>query len=283
MRGSIAAGDVNFPPSLKIAAPDVKELYYEGRLDLLRGPCIAVVGSRECTGYGRAVAKNIGKRVAESGAVLVSGLAKGIDGAAHTGALEGGGSTVAVLGNGLDIYYPRENVNLQKNIAKAGLLISEYPGGTKPKPFHFPLRNRIISGISDSVVIVEAGQSSGALITAERAAEQGKRIYAVPGNITSLYSFGTNMLIRENVTPLILVDDVLIDLGIKPKGTASPKGLGKEEILIYEALRQNGEMTVEDIYHKTNIKPSELSGIMTILEMKGIIFSSLGKFFIAKF
>ena len=284
MKGIIEREEKNFPFRLRQSVSNIKQLHYHGNTELLEKPCIAVVGSRRCTEYGKTVAKAIGKRVSESGAVLVSGLASGIDTAAHLGAMEGGGNTIAVLGNGTDVFYPGENRNLQKNISEEGLLLSEYPEGTKPMPYRFPMRNRLISGISESVVIVEASDGSGALITAELAAEQGKRLYAVPGNITSYYSFGTNKLIRESVTPLILIDDVLMDIGIKPAENEDTSHiLGEDEKLIYETLCRNGEMTVEEIYHKTNINPSKINGIITILEMKGVIFSSLGKFYVAKF
>ena len=284
MRGILTSDECGFPALLKESAPDVKKIYFSGNPKMLEKPCIAVVGSRKCTEYGKTVARNIGKRVAESGAVLVSGLAKGIDTAAHMGAVDGGGNTIAVLGNGCDIFYPGENRNLQTIIEERGLLISEYAPGIKPRPYYFPLRNRIISGISESVVVAEAGEGSGALITAEIAAEQGKRLYAVPGNITSYYSFGTNKLIRENVRPLIFVDDVLLDLGIKPGiQNTQESGLGADEKTVFEALRRNGEMTVEEIYHITDIKPSEISGIITVLEMKGLVFSCLGKVTVAKF
>lgn len=284
MKGQILRGDEFFPDELIKCTEDVKELFYDGNKDLLKGICIAVVGSRKCTEYGKTVARNIGKRVSECGCVLVSGLAKGIDTAAHMGAIEGGGRTIAVLGNGTDICYPAENRNLQERIRKEGLLISEYPEGMKAKPYMFPRRNRIISGISQSIVITEARDGSGALITAELAMEQGKRLYAVPGNITSYYSFGTNKLIRENVTPLILIDDLFLDLGVSlPEEDPVLEKLGEEEKLIYEVLQRNGEQSVEEICHKTNINPSKINGIITILEMKGVIFSSLGKFFVAKF
>lgn len=284
MRGCILRGNELFPERLSECTEDVKKLYYDGNRDLLQGVCIAVVGSRKCTEYGKTVARNIGRRVSECGGVLVSGLAKGIDTEAHLGALEGGGRTIAVLGNSTDRYYPAENRNLQNRIREEGLLLSEYPEGTSPKPYMFPRRNRIISGISESVVITEARDGSGALITAELAMEQGKKLYAVPGNITSYYSFGTNKLIRENVTPLILIDDLFLDLGLAlPEEDPVLNTLGEDEKTVYEVLRKNGELSIEEICHKTNINITKISGIITILEMKGVIFSSLGKFFIAKF
>ena len=284
MKGKILREESCFPERLKESVCNCKHIYYSGNRELLGMKCIAVVGSRICTDYGKTVARAIGKRVSECGGVVVSGLANGIDQAAHTGALEGGGRTIAVLGNGLDVYYPASNRALQKRIEKEGLLISEYEEGFKPRRYTFPARNRIICGVSEAVVVVEAKDNSGALITAELAAEQGKKLYAVPGNITSYYSFGTNKLIRENVTPLIFIDDLLVDMGIPlPLSDPQLKGLGDDEMRIYEVISRKGELSIEDIQLATNMRPQEISGIITILEMKGLIFSSMGRFFAGNF
>ena len=215
---------------------------------------------------------------------VVSGLARGIDTAGHLGALEAGGKAIAVLGGGTDYYYPTENRGLQQRIAREGLLLSEHPPAYCPRPYDFPKRNRIIAAAAESLVVVEAGNRSGALITAECAEEMGKNVYAVPGNITSIYSFGANKLIRENVTPLILIDDLLIDMGIVPDAAeAAAAGLGGDEKRVFDVVSAGGEVTVDEIHHKTNMKPSEINGIISILEMKGLIFSSMGKIFVAKF
>lgn len=278
MRGKMIKSDDNFPQILRDFVPDLGVLYFDGNIQLLNSRCISVVGSRKCTQYGKTVAKAIGKRVAESGVTVVSGLARGIDTASHLGALEAGGNTIAVLGGGTENYYPPENRELQKRIAREGLLISEHEPSYIAKAYDFPKRNRIISALAESVVVVEAGNRSGALITAECAEELGKNVYAVPGNITSYYSFGTNKLIRETATPLILIDDVLIDLGIHPYIKEDTMlELGDDEKKVFEVIKNCGEVTIDEIYHKTNIKPSEINGIITILEMKGIIFSNLGK------
>ena len=280
MKGKMKRDEAGFPVKLRESVSNCNYIYYSGNTELLASTCIAVVGSRTCTDYGKTVARAIGKRVSECGGVVVSGLASGIDTAAHLGALEGGGRTIAVLGNGLDVYYPASNRALQQRIEREGLLVSEYEEGFKPKKYTFPARNRIICGVSDAVVVVEARDNSGALITAELAAEQGKKLYAVPGNITSYYSFGTNKLIRESVTPLIFIDDLLTDMGIHiPVTDPQVKGLGDDEMRIYEAIVRNGEMSVEDIQLATNMRPQQISGIITILEMKGLIFSSMGRFF----
>lgn len=284
MQGKLMMADDNFPQILRDFVPDVGVLYFEGDLTLLQNRCIAIVGSRKCTQYGKTVAKTIGKRSAENGVTVVSGLARGIDTAGHLGALEAGGKTIAVLGGGTEHYYPPENRKLQQQIAREGLLLSEHEPEYIAKAYDFPKRNRLISALSESVVVVEAPNRSGALITAECAEEQGKNVYAVPGNITSYYSFGTNKLIRENATPLILIDDIFLDLNISPYiKEDNLLELGEDERRVFEVVKNCGEVTIDEIYHKTNIKPSEINGIITILEMKGIIFSSLGKILVAKF
>ena len=284
MQGKLMMADDNFPQILRDFVPDVGVLYFEGDLTLLQNRCIAIVGSRKCTQDGKTVAKTIGKRAAENGVTVVSGLARGIDTAGHLGALEAGGKTIAVLGGGTEHYYPPENRKLQQQIAREGLLLSEHEPEYIAKAYDFPKRNRLISALSESVVVVEAPNRSGALITAECAEEQGKNVYAVPGNITSYYSFGTNKLIRENATPLILIDDIFLDLNISPYiKEDNLLELGEDERRVFEVVKNCGEVTIDEIYHKTNIKPSEINGIITILEMKGIIFSSLGKILVAKF
>lgn len=283
MATKIIRGDGCFPDD-KLSfdgAPDA--LWCEGNLDLLKTKGVAVIGSRKCTAYGKTVAKTIGKRLGESGVTVISGLAAGIDACGHRGCLEAGGNTIAVLGCGTDIFYPSENRELQKKIIEKGLLVSEYPPGTIANAFHFPLRNRIISGLSESVVVVEAANRSGALITAEAAAEQGRDVYAVPGNITSFSSFGTNKLIRDGVNALILIDDLITDIGMKPYNNEEILNLGNDEKKVFQAICRRGEISAEDICFATNMKPSLVSGIITILEMKGLIFSSMGKIFVAKF
>lgn len=284
MEGKLIKGERDYPESLRDFVDDLDSIYFKGKKELLCSPCVAVVGCRDCTPYGKVIAKAIGRKLGQNGVTVVSGLASGIDTASHQGALAVGGNTIAVLGSGTNTFYPPENEKLQRIIAEKGLLISEYPPEMKAKAFHFPLRNRIISGISESVIVVEAGNRSGALITAECAAEQGKKLYAVPGNITSYQSFGTNKLIRESVTPLILLDDILIDMGMKPYIMEDTfDDMGEDEKRVFNIIKNCGETTIDAIYHKTNIKPSIINGIITVLEMKGIIFSAMGKIFVAKF
>jgi len=284
MKGKITRDDSRFPERLREEEPAIEALYYDGDLTLLETRAIAAVGSRQCTQYGRLVAKTIGEKCAGNGVTLISGLAKGIDTACHKGVMGAGGSTIAVLGGGTDYYYPAENRKLQQQISEKGLLLSLHPPEYRPRAYDFPLRNRVISSLSERVVVVEAGNRSGALITAEDAAAKGRSVYAVPGNITSHYSAGTNKLIRDRAEPLILIDDIFDDMGIDCNiNEETYQGLSETERRIFEVIQKEGEVTVDEIYHKTNIKPSEINGIITILEMKGMIFSSIGKIFVAKF
>lgn len=173
----------DYPPLLRFIKDPPKRLYYSGDLSLCKTLCLAVVGARHGSPYGRWAAYQIARKAAEYGVTIVSGMASGVDSAAHKGALDVRGKTIAVLGCGADICYPKSNLELMQKIRKTGLILSEYPPGSRPLAFQFPLRNRIISGLSRAVVIAEAGLSSGSLITAERAAEQGREVFAVPGNI----------------------------------------------------------------------------------------------------
>ena len=284
MNERVKRGEKDFPEKVYRFSPDVKVLYYKGNLSLADQLCIGIVGSRKCTAYGRTVAGTIGEKSAENQIIVVSGLAAGIDTEGHRGVLAAGGKTIAVLGGGTECYYPAANRELQKKIGREGLLLSEHPDGYQARAYDFPMRNRIISALSESLVVVEAPNRSGALITAEAAVEQGKNVYAVPGNITSFYSFGTNKLIRDGAVPLILIDDLFTDLGINPYSNESRfLNLGADERKVLSVIQTGGEVSMEDILHQIDMRPSEISGIITILEMKGIIFSSMGKFFVANF
>ena len=225
----ISSAEKGFPKILSQISQPAKKIYYRGNFDLLKGPCVAVVGSRSCTAYGIRVAGQLAERLAESGITVISGLARGIDTVSHRAAIDAGGKTAAVMAGGLDTCYPASNRKLKEIMEEGHLVVSEYPDGFEPRPYCFPLRNRIISALSDAVVVVEAGNRSGALITAEYAAEQGKKVYAVPGNITCSASFGCNKLIRDGVTPLVILDDIIIDMGLTPKTEESigEEGLGE--------------------------------------------------------
>lgn len=271
-----------YPELLRKISSPPETLYCIGELSCLSERCVAVVGSRKATPYGRNVAFRLGKRLAESGVTVVSGMAEGIDAEAHRGALEAGGRTIAVLGCGPDICYPKTNRELKDRIEREGLIISQFRPGTEPRPYHFPLRNRIISGISEAVVVVEAGMSSGSLITAESAAEQGRDVYAVPGNINSLSSAGTNRLIKDGALPLVTVDDILWDMkiGSKAEETGS-QSLGEDEMELYGLLKKHGEMTIDEICDMLLEPAEKVNVLVTLMEMKGIVFTGLGRVFIS--
>ena len=275
--------DKEYPELLKQIDNPPKVLYYMGDVSLLNKPSIAIVGTRKATAYGRWAAYGMAKKLSDYSIVTVSGMAFGIDTFAHKGAVENGGKTIAVLGCGVDICYPLSNRKLRDSILEKGLILSEFEPQTQPMPYRFPMRNRIISGLSIGTIIVEAGLQSGSLITAECAAEQGRNIYALPGNINSMYSFGTNKLIRDGATPLIVFDDIIEELGIpRHSSQDSPDlKLGRDERIIYDFVTKHGEVTADMLCRNTGKQPSEVNAIVTILEMKGIFQTALGKIFIA--
>ena len=200
-----------YPERLRNIDDPPKELYCLGNLELLNYKNnIAMIGSRNCSSYGERAAKDFAYNLAKEGICIVSGLAKGIDSFSHIGALNAKGKTIAVLGSGLDNIYPKENIKLVEEIINNnGLVISEYPLGPKPLKYHFPARNRIISGLSDSVLVVEARRNSGTNITVDFALEQGKDVFVIPGNIYSKTSDGTNFLITEGAVPVLSYRDIL--------------------------------------------------------------------------
>ena len=200
-----------YPERLRNIDSPPKQIYCLGNIELLNYKNdIAMIGSRDCSLYGERVAKDFAYNLAKEDICIVSGLAKGIDSFSHIGALNAKGKTIAVLGSGLDNIYPKENIKLVEEIIKNnGLVISEYPLGTKPLKYHFPARNRIISGLSDSVLVVEARKNSGTNITVDFALEQGKDVFVIPGNIYSKTSDGTNFLITEGAIPVLSYKDVL--------------------------------------------------------------------------
>jgi DNA processing protein len=215
-------------------------LWVRGSLPLMPG--VAIVGTRRCTEYGRTIARTLGQAVASAGWPVISGLARGIDAAAHTGTLDAGGEGFAVLGCGVDVIYPAENRGLAERLLENGGLISEYPPGTPPAPFRFPARNRIIAGLSGAVVVVEAAVTGGALITARLALDQGIDVLAVPGDINRATSEGCNLLIRDGAHPVLSSEDLIESLerilGPSPRA-ASPIPVLAAGALLDEALEQS--------------------------------------------
>lgn len=280
---TITINDPEYPELLKQITDPPKLLYCAGDLSLLGSLSVAVVGSRKYSEYGRWAARAVSSKLASAGVAVVSGMARGIDTCAHRAALDAGGKTIAVLGTGLDITYPAANKELKQQIAREGLLISEYPPGYPASKYTFPKRNRIISGMSVATVIAEAGNNSGSLITAGLAMEQGRSVYVMPANINNPNAIGGNMLIRDGAMPLVIIDDILDDLGIARMGAdMNIQGLGKDEKRIIELLAGTSEMSANELCEKLIMAPAKLNGLLTVLEMKGLVQSALGKIFLAK-
>jgi DNA processing protein len=209
----------HFPPLLRAIHDPPAGLFLRGAAEpeILTRPAVAVVGARASSGYGASVARSLGRELAGAGLVVVSGLARGIDAEAHRGALEAQGATVAVLGCGIDRDYPAAHAELARRVAEAGLIVSEYAPGVEPAPWRFPARNRIVAGLCAATVVVEARERSGALITTDLAMEEGREVFAVPGEITSALSAGTNALLKLGAAPLTSAADVLASFGIEPE------------------------------------------------------------------
>ena len=248
-------------------------------------PCVAIVGTRRASNYGRLVAERMARQLASQGVTVVSGLARGIDSAAHRGALEGGGKTVAVLGTGLDVAYPPENGDLQREIGRKGALLTELPPGTMPHPWNFPMRNRIISGLSYGVVVVEAPEGSGALITAATAAEQGREVFAVPGDVMSGRSKGCHRLIKEGAKLAEDASDVVEEIPALSGRPAPPllrapvEGLSPEEARVFECLDLT-EKHVDTIAAEAGMPPGEVAKALTLLEIKGLCRRLPGDMFV---
>ena len=270
-----------YPALLKGIKNPPPQLYCCGDCTLMKNRSVAVVGSRTSTVYGRKTAAAISRRLAASGVTVVSGMALGIDASAHEGALDAGGKTIAVLGCGPDICYPPENRTLMAEIRRYGLIVSEYSPGTPANRYNFPNRNRIISGICEATVVVQARNRSGALITAELAAEQGREIFAVPGNIDSPYNLGNNRLIKEGASPLICTDDILEYLGISGAIEEDARErLSEREYQIFELLKKEGELSVDEVCMRTGMTPAYVNPILAVMEMKGFISSEMGRVFL---
>lgn len=255
-------------------------LYVKGRPEILNHTGIALVGSRAATSYGKKTAENLASGLAGYGITVISGMALGIDAAAHRGALSAEGPTAAVLGCGLDVIYPPQNRHLYDEIAERGAVISEYPLGTQPENFRFPARNRIISGLSLGVVVVEAANRSGSLITAEMALEQGREVFAVPGRIDSLKSAGCHRLLQEGATLVRSVEDILRELpgqsypaqkaGDGEREGKSMPPLSRHEKLIFSCLDVYPK-NIEDIITTTGLPADAVAGGLLHLELHGLI------------
>jgi len=281
-RAYIEQRDPLYPAMLSLIPNAPGRLYYSGNTGALKLPMIAIVGSRSSTDYGRWAAYTIAKRLSEHGVCVVSGMAEGIDTWAHKGALAGGTPTIAVLGEGLNFCFPGSNRGLMRAIENSGLLLSEYDDGVHATKYTFPARNRIISGLSCATVVVEAGFSSGALITAEHATDQGREVYAVPGNINRINSVGCNKLILDGARPLVFIDDILADFKIETDLVESySQLLSDEEKRVAEAVRLHGEISIDRLAAETCMPVGALTSVVTLLEIKGALSTGAGKVFIA--
>ena len=261
-----------FSNVLKNTQPKVNLLYTKGNLDLLSTKKVAIVGSRKPTAYGRKVAYDLGKYLAQYNITVVSGMALGIDAQSHKGALDSGGNTIAVMPTDIDTVYPKTNSGIYSRInTSANLILSEYRVQSEPKHYHFPLRNRIISGISDLVILVEAGEKSGTLITAAHALDQGVPILAVPGNITSEQSIGTNRLIFDGAIPLYNYEVILELLNVKPQLQKKMMvELSHTAKIVYEILLNHKKMTLNDLNFATCLEYSEINAALNELILEDL-------------
>lgn len=254
------------------------EMFYcKGNLELIqKGPKVAIVGSRRPTAYGRRAAMDLTKFLVQNGVTVVSGLALGIDAIAHRTSLEMGGNTVAILASGLLNMYPKTNASIYKQILESnGLILSEKAFKESPKPYEFPLRNRLISAVSDAVIIIEAGMASGTLTTAQHALAQGKPIFALPGPIYSELSSGTNQLIYDGAIPLIKFEDILLTIGLEclPSATKSDKkvmALGEIPQLIYNTISRKKKMDFSEIENELKLENSEIISAVNELVIEGL-------------
>lgn len=266
--------DPRFPEAFRHLSDPPHLIYFYGRLPEPERAAVAIVGSRTCSDYGRAMARTIASSLAGAGVTVISGMASGIDTAGHAGALAAGGETVAVLGCGPDICYPRSSKNIYQEIKEQGAVLSEYAPGTEPCARFFPVRNRLISALSDAVLVIEARIRSGALITADYALEQGKEIYALPGRIIDPLSGGTNRLIKQGATPIVSVEELLLDLRISDqkfheKSEHSKNLLDKKESKVYSFL-DFVPVGMDELLEQTAFPIAELSGILLSLEKRGL-------------
>jgi DNA processing protein len=269
--------DDRFPSRLRAIfdPPPVLHLRGAGDAALLDERSVAVVGARSCSPYGAQIARMLGRELAAAGLVVVSGLARGVDGEAHRGALEARGLTVAVLGCGIDRDYPASNAQLSRRIEESGLVVSEYEAGVEPAPWRFPARNRIIAGLSEAVVVVEARERSGALITADFALEEGRDVLAVPGEITSALSAGTNALLKLGAAPLTTTADILDLLGIEPPEGDPPRDLSPAAAEVLGLVR-DAACSADELTARGVLKAGSVSIALTELELAGLVKAADG-------
>jgi len=295
----ITIRDEAFPAPLREIFDPPLTLYFRGNPALMKDPSLAIVGSRRPTAYGRAMAQRLANDLAARGLAIVSGMARGIDSAAHQGALDAAGKTVAVLGSGIDVVYPAENKKLYEQIAANGLLLSEFPLGAFPAPQNFPIRNRIISGLALGVLVVEAAQYSGSLITARLAMEQNREVFAVPGSVTNKNSWGPHILIKQGAKLVQDWQDVIEEMPpevrqrLVPMGDATKseegaslfvESLTETERAIFGLLRVDEPVHIDAILEALpQLSSSEVLATLLELEFKNLVRQLPGKNFVKTF
>ena len=270
----IAWSDSSYPPALAAIIDPPPVLWVRGRVDALARPAVAIVGSRAGSPYALAVAERLAADLSARGLAIVSGLARGVDSAAHRGALAERGVTLGVLGSGADIVYPREHTALAAEMAASGALVSELAPGTPPKPFFFPRRNRIISGLSRAVVVIEAGEKSGSLITARMALEQGREVLAVPGNVLTGRNRGAHALLRDGAKIVETADDIFEELGPVNPGPASNVGAapgGPSGDPVLASLPAGEACDLDVIAERSGLSTARLLPRLFELEMRGLV------------
>ena len=293
----LCAGDEAYPRRLRNIADPPIVLYYKGTLPAFdREAVVGVVGTRRASAYGMMAAERISRQIAERGGVVVSGLAAGIDAQAGWGAIHGGGCTVAVLGGGVDVVYPATNLDLHRAVEQQGCILSEYPPGTKPTKWTFPQRNRIVSGLSCAILVVEAPEKSGTMITARYASEQGRDVFVVPGHIDSPFCAGSNALLRDGARLATCGWDILREYqglfpdklekqasapAAQPESVAAPKPVrfdqatGDEQAILQILLQ--GDRSVDDLIVESGLEPQKALATLTMLELKGMVTTLPGR------
>ena len=279
-RDAIALGDPRYPTPLLESADPPLLIYVQGRIELLSAAALAVVGSRHPTAQGRSNAQAFARELSRAGLTIVSGLALGVDGAAHEGALEGAGSTIAVVGTGLDLVYPRRHLALARRIAREGLLVSEFSIGTPSIAAHFPQRNRIIAGLSLGTLVIEAALQSGSLITARLAAESGREVFAIPGSIHSPQSRGCHALLRQGAKLVEVAGDVLEELRMPaaPRAAVPPNEPTAATDPLLDAMGFE-PTTLDALVARTGWPAATLNGRLLELELDGHVARLPGQMF----
>jgi len=270
--------DSEYPRYLKEIAQPPPVLFYKGSITSADDLAVAIVGTRKVTAYGKQITRDTAEYLAHNGVTVVSGLARGVDGLAHHAALEAGGRTIAVLGSGVDVIYPPEHRRLAEQIQKQGAIVSDYAPGTKPDGINFPPRNRIISGLSRATIVIEAGEKSGALITAKFAVEQNREVFAVPGSVLSPMSRGTNGLIGVGAMPMTNPKSVLETLRIE-EGCKAPKpqeqALSDMERTVLRILGQDA-LHIDEICVRMDMSVEKLTVTLTMMELRGLVVREQG-------